>query len=157
MKIDSSILDDGRVRYISATMRGRFLILAVSANGDGELPDIHTVTANWGLRKVDCASRVLADLRAVGLLVERNGTLWIALESLRVRDFESARRKIPNDVRAEVLAAGLCANCGATDDLSVDHIRPVAVGGNNDILNLQCLCLPCNRRKGVRVGNDTRL
>jgi hypothetical protein len=53
-------------------------------------------------------------------------------------------------VRERVLAAGECAYCGATDDLSVDHIIPLSKGGTSEEANLQCLCLLCNIRKGAR-------
>lgn len=63
------------------------------------------------------------------------------------------RQAIPLDVKRRVLAAGLCAHCGSTDRLTVDHVRPVARGGSNDEANLQCLCRPCNSRKGARYAS----
>jgi 5-methylcytosine-specific restriction endonuclease McrA len=47
---------------------------------------------------------------------------------------------------AEV-TAGSCKNCGSTENLTVDHIKPVDKGGVNERSNLQCLCFPCNRAK----------
>lgn len=44
-----------------------------------------------------------------------------------------------------------CLECGRTDDLSVDHIAPLSLGGSNDLSNLQTLCRPCNSRKGARA------
>jgi 5-methylcytosine-specific restriction endonuclease McrA len=43
-----------------------------------------------------------------------------------------------------------CRDCGATADLTVDHIVPVARGGGHERHNLQVLCRPCNSRKGAR-------
>ena len=43
-----------------------------------------------------------------------------------------------------------CQSCGKPENftqLSIDHIIPLALGGSNDISNLQTLCLSCNRRK----------
>jgi 5-methylcytosine-specific restriction endonuclease McrA len=40
-----------------------------------------------------------------------------------------------------------CRRCGATEKLHIDHIRPVARGGDNAVGNLQCLCRSCNLRK----------
>ena len=40
-----------------------------------------------------------------------------------------------------------CAFCGAVEDLTVDHIRPLAAGGNGQFHNLQLLCYPCNQEK----------
>ena len=44
---------------------------------------------------------------------------------------------------------GKCAICGSTERIERDHIIPVSKGGNNDITNIQPLCLPCNRAKGT--------
>lgn len=40
-----------------------------------------------------------------------------------------------------------CRMCGATNDLTVDHILRVRHGGTNDINNLQILCRKCNEEK----------
>jgi hypothetical protein len=48
-----------------------------------------------------------------------------------------------------------CSYCGAHPSrdvlLEVDHIRPVADGGGNDIDNLVTACWDCNRGKGARL------
>jgi hypothetical protein len=43
-----------------------------------------------------------------------------------------------------------CVRCGASDDLTLDHVIALSRGGTNDIDNLQTLCRPCNSRKGAR-------
>lgn len=43
-----------------------------------------------------------------------------------------------------------CVHCGATEQLQVDHIRPVSRGGDSDEENLQILCRLCNLRKGSK-------
>lgn len=40
-----------------------------------------------------------------------------------------------------------CLRCGATDNLTADHVLPLARGGSNTADNLQPLCMDCNRRK----------
>lgn len=65
------------------------------------------------------------------------------------------REPIPAAVRRAVLARDnyRCQSCGSTAQLNVDHIKPVARGGNNSLKNLQTLCWPCNRAKNVSTYN----
>lgn len=44
-----------------------------------------------------------------------------------------------------------CLWCGATADLTVDHVLPVSKGGETAPDNLQVLCRPCNSSKGARL------
>lgn len=42
-----------------------------------------------------------------------------------------------------------CPECeDTTDDLTVDHIRPIAYGGSHKPSNLRVVCRSCNSRKG---------
>lgn len=44
-----------------------------------------------------------------------------------------------------------CVLCGATDDLTLDHIHPRARAGGDSDSNLRVLCRSCNSSKGARV------
>ena len=44
-----------------------------------------------------------------------------------------------------------CQSCGATDNLTIDHIIPVSKGGGNENENLQTLCGSCNSKKGNKI------
>jgi len=44
-----------------------------------------------------------------------------------------------------------CLLCGTTKNLTIDHIKPRAMGGSNKIDNLQTLCRYCNLTKGINV------
>ena len=61
------------------------------------------------------------------------------------------RIKISNSVKSAIYKRDnfTCQYCGATDDLHIDHIHPVAFGGGNEMKNLQVLCRDCNLRKGA--------
>ena len=65
---------------------------------------------------------------------------------------KTLRISIPPEVRKYVFERDRyqCQSCGKTQletQLSIDHIIPLARGGQNDISNLQTLCCPCNRQK----------
>lgn len=43
-----------------------------------------------------------------------------------------------------------CVECGKTKDLTIDHIKPVKLGGADVETNLQILCRSCNSKKGAK-------
>lgn len=51
--------------------------------------------------------------------------------------------------RAQRARVPYCEQCGAVDDLTADHLIPLADGGHPfDRRNLRTLCRPCNGSKG---------
>jgi dissimilatory sulfite reductase (desulfoviridin) alpha/beta subunit len=70
------------------------------------------------------------------------------------------RKPLSKKIRFEVFKrdAFTCQYCGqmAPDVLlEVDHIKPVASGGKNDLLNLVTACISCNRGKGANELDDS--
>jgi hypothetical protein len=63
----------------------------------------------------------------------------------------SKRESIAPSIRKQVLSAGKCAYCGATENLTVDHIIPYSITRKHELNNLQCLCAPCNMKKGAKI------
>lgn len=61
------------------------------------------------------------------------------------------KARIPHPLRRQVFErdAYRCKHCGDWHDLCADHIVPESKGGPTTLANLQCLCRPCNSRKGV--------
>ena len=54
-------------------------------------------------------------------------------------------------------AQGRCELCGRKillDDMTIDHIKPLSMGGEDDVENLACACLPCNILKGNILPED---
>ena len=41
-----------------------------------------------------------------------------------------------------------CAYCGATENLSLDHVKPRSLGGQDVSKNVVCACVSCNQSKG---------
>lgn len=69
--------------------------------------------------------------------------------SKRRRQWEWRRAKLAPVVFAR--ANHTCQICGhAPEDLCVDHIVPISLGGTDDLDNLQAACWDCNSRKGWR-------
>ncbi len=50
-----------------------------------------------------------------------------------------------------------CQTCGAKDDLVIDHVIPVALGGDTTMENLQALCRTCNLKKGSKSNGGNAL
>ncbi|WP_179483836.1 HNH endonuclease signature motif containing protein [Allobranchiibius huperziae] len=66
-----------------------------------------------------------------------------------------ARGHISDEIKHYVWTRdhGRCRRCSSTVELQFDHVIPVAHGGSSAPENLQVLCGPCNRRKGMGVTN----
>lgn len=69
------------------------------------------------------------------------------------------RKSLSNKIRFEVFKRDSfrCQYCGRSAPdviLEVDHINPVANGGENDIVNLVTSCKECNSGKGARPLDD---
>ena len=73
------------------------------------------------------------------------------------RKIEYITKKIRKDIisqrlRNEVLSRDnyQCAFCKSKEHLSIDHIKPEALGGKTILENLQVLCRSCNSKKGIK-------
>lgn len=64
------------------------------------------------------------------------------------------RRERPNAAMRRAVFerdGGACVDCGSTFDIQYDHIIPFALGGSNNIENMQILCGECNRAKSSSI------
>ena len=51
-----------------------------------------------------------------------------------------------------------CASCGvATEPLQIDHIIPVHLGGSDERVNLQRLCIPCHTAKTSKEALQAKI
>ena len=69
------------------------------------------------------------------------------------------RKQYSRDVRKLIYshADGRCALCGnpiAFEEMTLDHIVPLAMGGADEVENLQCSCKACNQFKGSILPTD---
>ena len=56
-----------------------------------------------------------------------------------------------------IKADGKCELCGKKillDDMTIDHVKPLSMGGEDDVENLSCTCYPCNLFKGNILPDD---
>ncbi len=73
--------------------------------------------------------------------------------------FHASRRAAPGRgvsraqwTEVRLAAVGMCCYCGKTAQLTMDHIDPIAKGGEHDVDNIAACCRSCNSSK-----NDTTL
>lgn len=69
----------------------------------------------------------------------------------RTEDNTVQVRNLSQEMRQSIITrdGDKCLRCGATDDLTVDHIFPQSMGGTHNPKNLRCLCRTCNSARPV--------
>ena len=90
-----------------------------------------------------------------------NATIWTATNMRRIvrimwrNDMsEIKRRKLSKQEREKIyhMCNGHCAYCGCHlnyKDMQVDHVKPLRVGGSDDISNMLPACRSCNHYKAT--------
>lgn len=70
------------------------------------------------------------------------------------RRFSREVTKVRPIVRKRILErhGSICAHCGTTEKLEIDHIIPLSKGGREDEDNMQVLCRKCNREKSNKFN-----
>lgn len=99
---------------------------------------------NWGKIKQLCESvGIKFRNQGMGAVVNEYEKQYYKLRSERIR--------MPKDTRDKLreVQKNKCATCDETlaAKFHVDHIKPLARGGTNDMTNLQGLCVPCHFEK----------
>jgi 5-methylcytosine-specific restriction endonuclease McrA len=52
-----------------------------------------------------------------------------------------------------LLFGNKCLKCGSTDNLTMDHVIPLSLGGSHTVDNVQPLCFDCNRKKSATIAD----
>jgi 5-methylcytosine-specific restriction endonuclease McrA len=75
----------------------------------------------------------------------------------RCRTCTAVRKRVRNGnaetARAVVQSSPVCSDCGATRDLTSDHVLPLARGGSNAGPQ-RVLCRTCNSRRGGALADN---
>lgn len=69
------------------------------------------------------------------------------------------RKNYSDDTRKLIYlnAGGRCELCGKKillEDMTIDHVKPLSMGGEDDVNNLACTCYVCNIFKGNILPSD---
>lgn len=107
---------------------------------------------NFEAYPLKSCSKCLQDLRAFELVLPENRTKYRILCGT-VRKRRLGKRSIQHMLRMQ---GGGCAYCytALDENLHVEHIIPLAVGGTNNANNLALSCPTCNLIAGSKVFND---
>ena len=89
----------------------------------------------------------------------RNELANIPKELVELVNFEyepktkTMRKKVPISIRRQVFERdnNICQFCQSTEDLEIDHITPVILGGDNSLENLRTLCRICNGKRNAEL------
>lgn len=70
-----------------------------------------------------------------------------------------ARKTYSRDTRKLIYnnAHGRCELCGRKilfEDMTIDHVKPLSMGGEDEVENLACTCYSCNMFKGNIMPDD---
>lgn len=90
----------------------------------------------------------------------RSHRAWRLRNPEKTRDKDHRRRMAEQTATSEVLAwirelLGMpCGYCGATEDIQVDHVVPLARGGKHEIDNLAPACRSCNASKKDKLLSE---
>lgn len=149
IKLYVELFDDYEFTSLPDATRYHLLgIWVLASKTDNKIPE----DARYIQSAIRATGRVdLAALVCAGWLVEWEGGAAVG----KLAGWSS--RYVSTEVRDRLVAAanGKCVSCGSSENLEIDHILPISMGGAGAVANLQVLCRSCNRRKrtGVSVAS----
>lgn len=103
-----------------------------------------SVISSWGDGRCGHIAELLCD--ELGITKDSTPSEPDGCESNSRPDISKAKRYAVLDE-----FGNKCLCCGSYDDICIDHIVPLSLGGLNRADNMQPLCRRCNSSKGVKV------
>jgi hypothetical protein len=94
----------------------------------------------------------MAIIQDIKVHIEHSAQLMSDKAIKERRRAEACRYTARKDIRLMIFTRDgkVCKPCGATTDLTLDHVIPVSKGGEDNPGNLQVLCKSCNSKKGAK-------
>lgn len=162
--------------WLSLMKRMEIIMSYVITNGEYYIKYLHRaqitkdIEESYKFETIDlakeilqAASNILKDYYVYNLKTQRKCWRIMTEEELeelrarkkikRTKSGKIKRKTYSPDVRKllYIKADGKCELCGKKillDDMTIDHVKPLSMGGEDDVSNLACTCLPCNVFKG---------
>jgi 5-methylcytosine-specific restriction endonuclease McrA len=108
----------------------------------------------WAQKKVEVISEYDREVRSVSFSFKLPAVVRL-LKFVRTR---VARNTVPftrwNIYQRDHYTCQYCAEQRKAEELTFDHVLPVAQGGTRSWTNIVTACYPCNRRKGARTPDE---
>lgn len=149
--------------YSRSRNGARLVMLAIAARADDDgiaWPSVAEIKRMAGLseRAVQNAITSLSQLGELDVAYNHGGvSLYQVNTGIRYPHepvtLRPKRPPIPLKLRLAVYERDgwACVECGSADDLTLDHLHPWSLGGEDTYENLRALCRPCNSRKGAQI------
>lgn len=169
-RVYEEVVNDPKVQRLGDELFKTWINLLClgSANG-GKLPSVEDMA--YALRLDEAEMQRRLELLAAAELFERRRGVWMPhnwdgrqyksdCSTERVTKYRDAREANGLSRSADyfkfrpALASRdgrMCVYCGATNNLVVDHILPISLGGTDDLDNLCLACKACNAGKAGRT------
>jgi 5-methylcytosine-specific restriction endonuclease McrA len=160
IKLYTAILDDDRMITMSDSLWWTTIeLFLVAEEKSGRLPSIGHISWRIRIEEDELFERLI--------LLEKAGVVYRIFDEWFIKsqkelffptDPAYSNKRVKWAMIRKIIApwvffrhGSICAKCGATEDLTIDHIIPMARGGTNDLENLQILCRKCNSSKGAKL------
>lgn len=161
--------------WLSLMKRMEIIMSYVITNGEYYIKYLHRVqitkdieesykfeTIDLAKEILQAAPNILKDYYVYNLKTQRKCWRIMTEEELeelrarkkikRTKSGKIKRKTYSPDVKKllYIKADGRCELCGKKillDDMTIDHVKPLSMGGEDDVSNLACTCLSCNQFK----------
>lgn len=141
-------------RGLSAQETGIYItLIARMYEMAGPIPrDDARLSRLCGCKTKNAFTKALSYLISEGKITDADGTLWCPI----IDRYQNKKKRDPISaaLRLSVFERDgwACVYCKTeVGPFECDHIHPVSRGGTDDLENLCCACVTCNRSKGAKT------